>query len=117
MKSLVLAINHRFAPGEPRGCRHRPSRAVHISHHRSSAVLKECTYSVWGVLRTNSRTVEEEADGSLLLALTLTEGVHQLLQLGRALDLEEDLIVVVGDLDVEVLRGSRAFLFGRHVGC
>lgn len=37
------------------------------------------------------------------LALTLAEGVHELLELGGALDLEENLVVVVGDLDVQVL--------------
>ena len=38
------------------------------------------------------------------LALALAEGIHQLLELGGALDLEEDLVVVVGDFNVEVLR-------------
>lgn len=74
------------------------------------------TYSVRSILGTNSCTVEQETDGGCLLSLTFAEGVHQLLQLGRALDLEKDLVVVVRDLDVQVLRGSGAFLLGRHVG-
>lgn len=88
---------------------------VDISHHSSDG-RKWYTYGVGSVLGANSCTVEQEANGSHLLPLTLTEGVHQLLQLGRALDLKEDLIIVVGDLNVEVLRGSRAFLLGRHSG-
>ena len=51
----------------------------------------------------HSGAVEQEAHASEGLSLTLAEGVHELLQLGCALDLEEDLIVVVGHLDVEVL--------------
>ena len=75
----------------------------------------------------HSGAVEQEAHASEGLSLTLAEGVHELLQLGGALDLEEDLVVVVGNLDVEVLglrlgsivlvaavgRGGRALV--RHV--
>ena len=48
-------------------------------------------------------TIEEESDRSGSLALSLAEGIHQLLEGGGALDLEEDFIVVVGNLDVEML--------------
>lgn len=46
--------------------------------------------------------------------MPLAEGIHQLLQLGSSLDLEEDLIVVVCDLDVEMLTwaGSLGLLGG-----
>lgn len=66
------------------------------------------TYRVWGILRANSRAIEQEADCRHLLALALAKCVHQLFQLRRALDLEEDLVVVIGHLDVEVVvaRGS-----------
>lgn len=50
-----------------------------------------------------------------MLALSLAECIHQLLQGCGSLDLEEDFVVVVGDLDVEVLdRGGSCFLLGRH---
>lgn len=62
------------------------------------------TYRVWVVGWVDSLTVKQEAHAGWGLALTLTEGVHELLQLGRALDLEEDLVVVVRHLDVKVLR-------------
>lgn len=39
--------------------------------------------------------------------MTFAKSIHQLSQVGRALDLEEDFVVVIGDLDVEVLNGSR----------
>lgn len=74
------------------------------------------TYGVRSVLGANSCTIEEEANSRRLLSLTLAEGVHQLLKLGRALDLEEDFVVVVRNLDVEVLCGSRGFLLGGHFG-
>jgi len=48
-------------------------------------------------------TIEEEPDRSGSLALSLAEGIHQLLEGGGTLDFEEDLVVVVGDLDVEML--------------
>jgi len=48
-------------------------------------------------------TIEEEPDRSGSLALSLAEGIHQLLEGGGALDLEEDFIVVVGNFDVEML--------------
>ena len=57
-----------------------------------------------------------------VLALAVAEGVHELLELSRALDLEENLIVVVGDLDVQVLRLCRRLFLvaagrlGRVVG-
>ena len=61
------------------------------------------THDVRGVAGVDSGAVEEEAHAGEGLALTLAEGVHELLQLGGALDLEEDLVVVVGHLDVQVL--------------
>ena len=59
-------------------------------------------------------TIEEESDRVWSLALSLAEGVHQLLQGGCALDLEEDLIIVVGNFDVEMLSLSSAFRFLRR---
>ena len=63
-----------------------------------------CTYSIWVVGGPNTSALEQESHAGDVLALAVAEGVHELTQLGRALDLEEDLIVVVGDLDVQVLR-------------
>lgn len=50
--------------------------------------------------------VKQKSDAGRGLSLTVTERVHQLLQLGRALDLEEDFIVSVCDLDIKVLVGG-----------
>jgi hypothetical protein len=69
--------------------------------------------------------LKDESNGSRGFALTVAKRVHQLFQLGRTLDLEEDLVVVVRHLDVEVL-GVRSFVrlcsgraavfvFGRHI--
>lgn len=68
------------------------------------------THSVGCVFGADTGSVEQESDRGHLLALALTEGIHQLLQLSRSLDLEEDLIVVVGNLDVQVLNGRGAAL-------
>jgi hypothetical protein len=61
------------------------------------------THSLWVVGRVDSLTVEEESHTGRGFALTLAEGVHELLELGGALDLEVDLVVVVGHFDVQVL--------------
>lgn len=75
------------------------------------------TYGVGGVGGLDARAVKQEAHGAEALALALAERSHQLLKLSRALDLEEDLVVVVGDLDVEVLgTGGGGFLLGHCVG-
>ena len=73
------------------------------------------THPLGVVGRVDSGAVEEEAHAGEGLSLTLTEGIHELLQLGCALDLEEHLVVVVGDLDVEVLGllGSLVLVAGR----
>lgn len=60
-------------------------------------------YRVRGIRRLHSRAVKQEPHRVEGLALALAKGRHELLELGAALDLEEDLVVVVGDLDVEVL--------------
>lgn len=59
---------------------------------------------IWRVRWLNARPIEKKSDGAWCLALSFAEGVHQLLKLSCALDLEEDLVVVVGDLDIKVLR-------------
>lgn len=51
----------------------------------------------------DSRAVEKKSHGAGRLSLALAKGSHKLLKLCSALDLEEDLVVVVGNLDVEVL--------------
>jgi hypothetical protein len=61
------------------------------------------TYTLWVIRRVDSCTIEQEAHAARALALTLTERVHELLELSCALDLEEDLVVGVGDFDVQVL--------------
>lgn len=61
------------------------------------------TYSIGRVGGLDSRAVKEESHGAHRLALAFAKGSHQLVELGSALDLEEDLVIVVGDLDVEVL--------------
>ena len=45
-----------------------------------------------------------------MLALAITESVHEFGKLGGSLDFEEDLVVVVGHFDVEV------FGFGLLIG-
>lgn len=82
-------------------------------------------YRVRSVGGLHALALEDESDGSKRLSLAIAEGIHELLKLGRALDLEEDFVVVVRHLDVEVLGVGRlaggasgrttVLVFGRHV--
>jgi len=69
---------------------------------------------IWTIRSLYTTAIKEEADGVGGLALSLTEGIHEFLQGSGALNLEEDLVVVVSDLDVEMFADGGAFwLFGR----
>jgi len=62
----------------------------------------------------DTRAIKEEADRCRSFALPLAESIHQLLQGGSSLDLEKDLIVVIGDFDVEMFALAGAL---RLLGC
>lgn len=62
------------------------------------------TYSIRRICGLDTRSIKEESDGGGSLSLPFAEGVHQLLQLCCALDLEKNFVVVIRDLYVEVLR-------------
>jgi hypothetical protein len=49
-------------------------------------------------------SIEQKAYRTHLFSLAITKRIHQLLQLCRFLYLEKDLVVAVGNFDVEVLR-------------
>jgi hypothetical protein len=51
-------------------------------------------------------SIDEEADGLGVFALTIAESLHELVEFGGSLDLEEDFVVAIGDLYVEVLATS-----------
>lgn len=74
--------------------------------HSISQVQKDSTYSIRAIGWRDTATIEEETDGSWSFALSLAEGIHQFLQGSGTLDLEEDLVVVVGNLDIQVLAAS-----------
>lgn len=88
-------------------------KLVTILHLKLHAVLAKLnttkargegkTNSFGGISRLHTRALEQEANRAETLALTLTEGSHELLELCGALDLEENLVVIVRDFDVEVL--------------
>lgn len=73
------------------------------------------TYRLGIIGRLYTLPLEEKADTRDVLALPVAKRIHKLLQLGGSLDLEEDLIIVVRDLDVEVLRLT-CVLWLLHVG-
>ena len=81
--------------------------------HRATAGY---THSIGVVLSRHTLAVEEEAHARNVLSLAVAEGVHELAERRCALDLEEDLVVVVGDLDVEVLRRASILWLVRYVG-
>lgn len=70
---------------------------------RGQTELDQKTYSVWTIPTLDPGAVKQKPDAIRRLPLAITERVHQLLQLGCALDLEEDFVVAVCDLDIEML--------------
>lgn len=77
---------------------------AHAATHKSEQ-QKRITYRFRRVLRTYSRSIEQETDRGRLFSLALAEGIHELLQLRGALDLEKNFVMVVRDLDIQVLHG------------
>jgi hypothetical protein len=77
--------------------------------HSTTTYTDIITHIVWSVWRIHPLPIEEKATGLDRLALPFAEGIHELLQLRRPLDLEEDFVVVVGDFDVDVARLLRLF--------
>jgi hypothetical protein len=71
------------------------------------------TYSLGRVATHDSGSIEQEAHAVGRFALAIAKRVHQFLQLGGALNLEEHLVVSVGDLDVEMLVGIAGLGLGR----
>lgn len=74
------------------------------------------TYSIRRIFWPHASTVEEKTHGGHLFALTLAERVHELFEWRRSLDLEKDLVVVIGDLNIQVFRRGRRFARGGIVG-
>lgn len=72
-----------------------------------------------GICRLDALALKEEPHRDQSLALAFAKGSHELLELGRSLDFEEHLVIVVCHLDVEVLgarttsgpRGRRALVW------
>ena len=88
--------------------------------------MNEGTHRVRAISWVDSCTVEEKSNGGGCFSLALAEGVHELREGGGALDLEEDLVVVVRDLDIQVLAlglvvgstaGTRRLITVRHGEC
>lgn len=59
-------------------------------------------YSIRCVSWLDTRAFKQESHSAGTLALAFAKCVHQLFQFGASLDLEEDLVIVVGDFDIEV---------------
>jgi len=57
---------------------------------------------VWTVFWPNPLPVEQEAYSRKLFPLSVAEGIHQLFQLRRLLDLEEDFVIIIRDFDVQM---------------
>jgi hypothetical protein len=81
----------------------RHSGAIACSAPSRQQEQRKATYLIRAVRRLDSASVKEESNRVRRLALSVTEGIHQFLELCRPLDLEEYFVVVVGDFDVEVL--------------
>lgn len=94
---------HRSVPDEPQVC-HRPAYQATSEVSRCTSKLhNSATHGVWTVGRLDSAAIEQESHRAWGATLSLAERVHQLLQSSSPLNLEEDFVVVIGDLDIEVV--------------
>ena len=80
------------------------------------------TYGIRRVFGAHTGAIEQKPNGGHLLPLAFAERIHELFELRRPLDLEEDLVVVVGHFDIKVLHGRRLagrggveIAFGSHI--
>jgi hypothetical protein len=78
-------------------------------HHTGKPRRHHPTYRVWVVLGCNALAVKQEAHARDVFALAIAERVHELSKGRSALNLEEDLVVVVGNLDIQVLALTTIF--------
>lgn len=118
---LPISSRLQSAPDEPRvylrlPCRAIARRVISYGPKREGAKRSRLTkigiaYRIGTVGRLDAAAIEQEANLVRSLALPLTESIHQLLQRGSALDLEEDLVVVIRHLNVEMLALSGALRF------
>lgn len=67
---------------------------------------KEDRRTVWSIIRLNPVSFEQKSGPTWVLALTVTECLHEFSQLGASF-LETGLVVSIGDFDVEVFATSR----------
>lgn len=66
--------------------------------------MPRSTHAVRTVGSLHPLTIKQKANAARVLAAAIAESIHEFLESGGLLDLEEDLVVVICDLDVEVLR-------------
>ena len=105
---------HQSAPDEPRAYRRLAYPAAFSQRYsRESTKRASCrrggpgsTYRLWVVCRLHTLAVKEETHTRNVLALAITERIHEFLELGSPLDLEEHLVVVIRHLDIKVLDGG-----------
>jgi hypothetical protein len=79
---------------------HVKLRGISAKFSEVSPFRPPATYRVEVVCRINGRAFKQEPHAVHILALAVAEGVHELAQSRGTFDLEEDLVVVVGDLRV-----------------
>lgn len=79
-----------------------PSEAQGTKGKPDIAIPKRVTYRIRIVRRVHALPIEQESHTVWRLALTLAESIHQLLERSGSLNLEEDLVVGVGDFYVEM---------------
>lgn len=89
-----------------------------LSHGQHDDPLNRdlCTYAIGCVSSADLLSIEQKSYGLGVFALPLAKGIHEFLELGASLDLEEYFVVVVRHLDIEVLTRGCVTTRWRTVG-
>ena len=89
--------------------------------YASPPLSRARTYRVGCVIGLNTLPLEQEPDRVHSFALALAKSRHEFVEFGTALNFEEDLIIVIGNFDVQMLaingrlrRRTLAAVFIRH---
>ena len=71
-----------------------------LAYDRELSFRYRRAYIIWRIGALNALPIKQKPHTLRVFSTPLAKGIHEFFELGDAFDLEEDLVVVIGDLDV-----------------